>query len=617
MQFSDFWIGKIQTDKLPEAIDSAGLLKYLTLYTSDEQCFHIIYQWHETSLKRIHEWWFPRQELLKVIQGKINKKGLSGTLRLCLELLDTSEKKSVTVAADRINIQIDILIHGGPELLISRRDPLGLIIIDFISRIKSVKQKEHWTTFLEHCLSTGDSNTPAPTWWKKAKELTARINHTHFISKLQDWISFAQALLIAGHKEQEGFTDYHIDFLSAINHNLLKTLIWCIPLANHPPLYSLLDNYIPWAYKRKGATGPLSAKTGTACLYTFTSLPFQEAFNRIVSHRKIVRHAGILKTINNILHDLADKHHISFNELEELIVPDFGLDEKGVWRCQLGDYTAIYTVGLPGVAVLSWEKEGIVQQKAPSAKHSIILKEFKQQIGEIDKHLHIQKDKLERAYLRLHPWSYTHWETCYLRHPLLNVLTTKLIWVFSTSAGNTTGCFLNGQIVDYHDNPITISSNTQVTLWHPINTRTTIINAWRNFLHRHQIPAPFEQVNREVYTFHKKELTDEFHSDRFSSLTLNREKFLSILSQRGWLSIQNLKRPWSFLPHLEIKESEIRVNFFVEKKEDGTILTDVINFYKEGQPLLLTDVPPLIYSEIIKDIRLFVTTAGTTEMHNK
>ena len=101
MQFTDFWIGKIQADKLPEALDTAGLIKYLSVYTSDEQCFHIIFQWHETTLKRSNDWWFPKQELLNVIQAKINKKGLTDTLRLCLELLDTSEKRTVTMAADR------------------------------------------------------------------------------------------------------------------------------------------------------------------------------------------------------------------------------------------------------------------------------------------------------------------------------------------------------------------------------------------------------------------------------------------------------------------------------------------------------------------------------------
>jgi hypothetical protein len=616
MQFSDFWIGKIQSDKLPEAIDAAGLIKYLSIYTSDEQCFHIIFQWHETTLKRPGDWWFPRHELLKVIQAKINKKGLTDTLRLCLELLDTSEKKSVTAAVDKVNIEIDILLRGGPELLISRRDPLGILIIAFLSNIKSVRQQQYWTAFIKHCLTAGDAAIPNPKWWEKAKELVGRLNADHFIMKLQDWISFSQAQLISAHQEKgRHFSDYHIDFLSPINHNMLKALIWCCAIPDNKVLPDMLESYVPWAYKKKG-TGPLSARTGTACIYAFTFLPCKEALRRIIRFRALIRHAGTLKTVDKILHDVAGEHAIPLHELEEYVVPDFGLDKGGTLRVQAGDLTGIYTLHNTGKSDLYWEKDGqrlksVRQQQTPA------VKALKQLAREIDDTLSGSSARLERSFLRLHPWSYSHWKTYYLEHPLLKILTTRLLWNFQTNGTDITAFYLDGQLVDHKGKAIKVTEDTTVSLWHPINAPVKIVRAWRNFLAAHQVDQPFDQVNRVIYAPTAEELADGFFSSRFAAQVLNSRKFKTVIRQRGWTLRQKAVQNWSYMPHMALTDWDIRVNFFADRQQEDTVVTDMINFYKEGEPLPLRQVPPVVFSEMIRDVSFFVTAAGSTELHNR
>lgn len=617
MQFTDFWIGKIQADKLPEALDTAGLIKYLSVYTSDEQCFHIIFQWHETTLKRSNDWWFPKQDLLNVIQAKINKKGLTDTLRLCLELLDTSEKKTVTMAADKVNIQIDILLHGGPELLISRRDPLGIIIIEFLSNIKSVRQKEYWTSFIDHCLNAGESSAPNRKWWKRAKELVGRINTEHFIMKLKDWISFSQGMLANLHGEsQNSFTDYQIDFLSTINHNLLKAIIWCSAIPDNKVLLDMLEPYALWAYKKKEGVGPLSAKTGTACIYAFTFLPFREALGRISRFRSAVRHSGILKSIDKILHELAEEHDIPLYELEEYIVPDFGLDNEGTIRMPVAnDLTGIYTISSTGKSSLSWERDG----RPVKAPRSLLVpgQEFKRLAKEIDQTLASSSARIERAFMRMTPWTYSHWKTYYLDHPLVKTLATRLIWKFNTNGVLATGYYLDGQIVDSKGKPVIINEDTAVSLWHPMNESAKTVSAWRHFLVQHQVDQPFKQVNREIYTPNTEELVDGFYSSRFASQVLNKQKFKNVIIQRGWTLRQKALHNWAYIPYMILTDWDIRVNFFADRKEEETVLTDMINFYKEGEPLALRDVPAVIFSETIRDISYFVSTAGTTELHNR
>jgi hypothetical protein len=616
MQFTDFWIGKIQSDRLPEAIDAAGLIKYLSVYTSDELCFQILFQWQESTLKRNSDWWFPRQDLLKVIHYKINKRGLTDTLRMCLELLDTSEKKNITMAADKVNIQIDILLHGGPTLLISRRDPLGIMIIDFLSNIKSERQRQYWTIFIEHCLNAGENAVPTRRWWNKVKEITAKINADHFIMKLQDWISFAQGYLMATHKEpQPEYADYQIDFLSAINHNMLKAFIWCTAIPDNKVLLDMLESYIPWAYRKCGIAGPLSAKTGTACLYAFTFLPFREAIQRISKFRKIVKHPGTLKSIDKILGKLATEHDIAPYEMEEFIIPDYGLEADGSLRMALGDLTGIYTLQNSGKSVVSWERDG--RKLKIMRTHTPATKAFKQLAKEIDNTLLTSIARIERSFLRLRPWTFQHWKTYYLEHPLIRTLTTRLIWNFHSNGTHVAACCLEGQLVDAKGKVMKIAEDAQVTLWHPMMEPAKNVKAWRGFLEGHHISQPFEQVHRQTYTPTADELEDGFYSTRFASHVLNEQRFKTVITQRGWTLNRTAGRGWSYVPHTTLEDWNIRVNLFADRKEEDTVITDVLNFYKEGAPLLLKKVPAVIFSEIIRDVNLFITRAGTAELHNR
>jgi hypothetical protein len=618
MQFTDFWIGKIQADNLPEAIDAAGLIKYLSVFTSDEQCFHTIFQWQETTLKRTSEWWFPRHELFKLIQSKINKKGrLTETLMHCLVLLDTSEKKSVTVGEDRVNIQIDILMHGGPEQLVSRRDALGVLVIEYLSNIKSTRQKEYWTSFIDHCLNAGEGNVPTRKWWKRAKELVNRIDADYFIVRLRDWISFCQGQLMAIHAgRKHSFTDYNIDFLSAINHNMLKAFIWCSAIPDNKALLDLLDTYVPWAYKKKGSAGPLSTKTGTACIYAYTFLPFSEALSRIARFRMQVKRGATLKSIDKILHTFAVQQDISPYELEEYIVPDYGLDQQGILRVPVGELTGVYSLQDSGKSALSLEKNGESLRSAPAA-HRAALKEFKKLAREIDDTLSASSMRLERSFLRQHPWSFNHWKIFYLDHPLIRILTTRLIWKFNTNGQLATGYYLDGHIIDYKGKPVVVDADTQVTLWHPMNEPVKTVKAWRSFLLEHHIEQPFEQVNRKTYTPTRDELADGFYSSRFACQVLNRQKFKHVIAERGWTLRHKTLHNWSYVPHIALAGWDIRVNFFADRKEEDTVVTDLLNFYREGEPLPLCEVPPVIFSEMIRDVSLFVASAGTTELYNR
>ncbi len=76
------------------------------------------------------------------------------------------------------------------------------------------------------------------------------------------------------------------------------------------------------------------------------------------------------------------------------------------------------------------------------------------------------------------------------------------------------------------------------------------------------------------------------------------------------------------VPTLEIPHGNLRAEFWVEPIEASDELsphmiyvyvsTDQVRFYRDGaiEPLRLADVPPLVFSEVMRDVDLFVGVAS-------
>lgn len=601
---------------MPESLDTPGLIKYLTVFATEEQCFQVMYQWHETSLKRTSEKWFPRQELIKLLEDKIHKKGMTPTLRYCLELLDSSEKRTVTAAEDRINIRIDNLVNKGPDLLISRRDPLGIYILNIIEGFNKETQQKEWIDLLRHCLNAGTGSRPTQNWLKKARQLTARLDNKQLSQHLHQWISYCRTILTERHEGIKGTPDFDVDYLSPINHDLLKALIWLIPLIKGTSLYDLAEDYACWAFKRGKETGPLSSRTGLAVTYVFTFLPFDSALSRILAIRKSVQDKAAQKSIDKVLLLLAEKNNISSTELEESLVPTFGVKSGGIIETTIGKHVLSCQLIFPGKSPVTWKLNGAAVDTSRSLKQNKAFREFQAQVRNVESQLAAYAAKIESFFLQQRSWSFAHWEKYYLQHPLLGLLSSRLIWTFNDGNKKTECILLNGCLTDVQGNVVNMMPETIVTLWHPHGASTRVMNAWKKFLRLHQIEQPFEQVHRSIFAPNTEELTDGIFSGRFSSLLLDRGKFTVASVRKGWNVRKKVPHNWRFLPYIELTDWDIRVNFLADMKEEDTILTDNISFYKQGVPLPLKEVPPVIFSEIILHIDSFVKMANT-ELYNR
>jgi hypothetical protein len=271
------------------------------------------------------------------------------------------------------------------------------------------------------------------------------------------------------------------------------------------------------------------------------------------------------------------------------------------------------------------------------------MKDLKRLRDDIARMLAAQRDRIERLPLLERTWSLADWRARYLDHPLIGGLARRLIWRFADGDKIIDGAWDDGRIVDAHDQSLDLPATARVSLWHPVSSDASATLAWRNWLERHEITQPFKQAHREVYLLTDAERATRVYSNRFAGHILRQHQFNALAVGRGWRNKLRLMVDDSYPPAtLDLAHWGLRAEYWVEGAGDdygtdtndtGTYLyltTDQVRFYRTGaqqnyahaggggynrwgahdEPLPLEQIPPLVLSEVLRDVDLFVGVAS-------
>jgi Domain of unknown function (DUF4132) len=170
--------------------------------------------------------------------------------------------------------------------------------------------------------------------------------------------------------------------------------------------------------------------------------------------------------------------------------------------------------------------------------------------------------------------------------------------------------------------------------------------AWRDWLAELEIRQPFKQAHREVYLLTDAERTTRVYSNRFAAHVIKQHQFNALCGARGWKNSLRIIFGDAYVPPTrEMAAWGLRAEFWVEGigENYGTdtteartylyLATDQVRFYRTGaslsnaragggyravryglvtpaEPLQLEEIPPLIFSETMRDVDLFVGVAS-------
>lgn len=485
-----------------------------------------------------------------------------------------------------------------------------------------------WHEIFHHCLAAQSASVPSMTWRKKAEELIQGLGADKVRQCALRWLDPQTTPLTAN--AGEVVKDKDADYL--------KGFVWLLAGLTDGNLCRAVADCGLACLRKIPNHGPVSARAGFACVNVLAEMPGMEPVSQLTRLRVKVKYAVALKLIEKALNAAAERAGLARDDLEDMAVPDFSLDADGRRLEKLGDCEAELKLLSPDEVELVWKNAAGKPVKSPPAEvrqnHAARLKELKRAATDLQKMSMAQRLRIEQFFIHERSIGYPHWRRYFIGHPLMGAIARRLIWSFETDGKQTQGIWLNGDIVDWNNRPLTgLNPQTTVRLWHPLQSDQQTILSWRCLLEDQRIVQPFKQAHREIYILTPAEEQTATYSNRFAAHVIRQHQFAGLCRERGWrYHLMGMGFDGHNVPTLEVPRRAISAEFWVDTPGQGTgtdpryatdqmtgsginlyLITDQVRFYREGARLPLAEISPVVFSEIMRDVDLFV---GVTSIGN-
>jgi hypothetical protein len=361
-----------------------------------------------------------------------------------------------------------------------------------------------------------------------------------------------------------------------------------------------------------------------------------------------VRSGSALKEIEKAFDTAAKALGLPRNEIEELGVPTCGLESVGRRTEEFGGYRAEINVTGSDAAVRWYDPKGKLLKSAPTAVRKEFAEEhqdWQQDLKDLKGMLLAQRDRIDSLLLERKIWRLADWRERYLDHPLVGSIARRLIWCVDGVAFVAP----EGQATDVAGDGVALNDDGVVTLWSAVGRPVEEVLAWRRCIEELRIVQPFRQAHREVYVLTGAERSTRVYSNRFAGHILRQHQFHALCGARRWRNKLRLMVDDDYPPAVrELPEWGLRAEFWIEglgtvygvdTNEAAAYLrvsTDQVRFYRmeaashragslgggywavdpgraldeRDEPVPIEDVPALVFSEVMRDVDLFVSVAS-------
>jgi hypothetical protein len=411
-----------------------------------------------------------------------------------------------------------------------------------------------WIDLAAHCAKARAKSRPDGKWLGAARKLVAKIDRSQFSASLSHWIGE-----IVPDPMQP---DYSLD--------ILKGLLWLAGASHEATMVAELGRFCEkcFATLRDIPDDPELHDTpvalGKAAIWALsTDQPGAAA--ELFRLREAIKKREARKLINTRLAETAKMRGLSVEQLEDRSLPASGLDQD-------------------------------------SARQTQLL-------------------RLEQSWIEDRSWTVADWEKHFFGHPLRRSLVAAMIW----QIGDVAVMPEAGELRDVTGRGVKFAPDDRVRLWHPFGADPQHVLAWRARLLERGLTQPIKQVDREVYELTDAERKTRTYSNRFAAQIMDQHRFKTLCEARGWtytlMGVEELdwvdpapRFPRRFLPAFGIKAF-----FHVRLVPDGQFLncaplhigSDEVEFVdRRKRVLALDEVVPIVFSEMLRDIGLFVAGAG-------
>lgn len=493
---------------------------------------------------------------------------------------------------------------------------------------KENAEKYLWFQLLDLAQKAKGSK-PSNKYLSDAKVLIQALGADKFKKQTQAWFSFLislkEIMIETVHQYEQGgsYTYRTYQFLSALNVEALKGLVWMNANFYDANTIQHLSKLAERCFKKIPEVGPTAASLGNACLFSLYQSKGLDGIGQLSRLRLKIKQANTLTIIEKYIQEAALKLGISTDEIEDLSVDDYGLVE-GKRTYELGNFTCVIEIIGIGKSSLRWFKEeGVEQKTIPQIikdKYAEKLKKIKATQKQIDQSTSAQRDRFDRMLRGNRVMTVQYFQEKYLQHGLISFVAKKVIFNFIQEGNIVQAACMNEVWQTSNSTSLQLDQFNEVSFWHPVTSSPQDVKAWREFLIQHQIQQPFKQAFREIYLLTEAELNTRTYSNRMAAHILKQHQYVTLAKGRNWKA--KLIGSWDGgdddTATLFLSEYNLRAEYWVNAlqadeayNETGIwnyVSTDQVRFVdtRTEEVINLIDVPTIPFSEVMRDIDLFV-----------
>lgn len=275
----------------------------------------------------------------------------------------------------------------------------------------------------------------------------------------------------------------------------------------------------------------------------------------------------------------------------------------------LNEYSVRLNIDENGDAGVVIEKDGKVIKTVPKAlaKNEELL-ERKMVAKELKEQKRRSRETLEWAMINS-----SRFEPEELRgimgNPILAPMAEKLVWITDDELGFLKLDRDNLKLEKLSGDEATVKN--EVRLAHPYDLRSAGVWAdWMHLLYTRQIVQPFKQVFREYYPLTEDERRERTISRRYAGHQVQPQRTVALLKRRGWtVDYEEGLQKVYYKENLIVRMFAMADWFSPADIEAPTLETVEFFDRKTGENVQLKDVPPILFSETMRDLDLVVSVA--------
>jgi predicted DNA-binding WGR domain protein len=336
---------------------------------------------------------------------------------------------------------------------------------------------------------------------------------------------------------------------------------------------------------------------------------------------------GLKQKAAEAMEAIATNKGLSRSQLEDRIVPDCELDERGSRVFDFGPRQFRFVLG-PEMKPMLKDADNKVKPDLPKpgAKDDAAMAEaavndwklLKKQIKEVTT---IQAQRLEQAMITGRRWLVVDFETLLVKHPLMTNLVRLILWGGYDKGGKLTTTFRVTEDQTYanaKDLECKLQGLDEVGIVHPLHLTAEQQSAWGELFSDYEIVPPFRQLGRRIVRPEKDELKGD-ELTRFRGISVPAPVMIYGLEKLGWIRGTGMdggcfdehSKPFPASNVTAVAHYEGNVGFgYIDPNE--TVKIDTCYFVKgmrgpsgyaqKEQKVTLGDVDPVAVSEVLTDL---------------